>query len=238
VPVQLNFQVDHNGLAHGLCLEQEGLLQREITFQPFAEGVRIWLTLTSQEDISGSFCVQQCLRFTGSYNAPWRQSIAHVPFLSELDMQAMGNPNGTLTYTRVEHQWFQLPVQYCLYPSKAVSTALERMPAELLDHGLIVRETASRQLAPPEYWARVAPHAGWEQVTCGMYWERTAYLSNRHPADCVHAWVDFGPLEAGQSRTIQGVVYFIEGSKDDLLKCWQRDFTYPGSSDHLKNWIM
>jgi hypothetical protein len=169
-PVQLTFRVDHKGLAHGLSLEQEGLLQREITFQPFAEGVRIWLTMVSREDISGSFCVQQCLRFTGQYNAPWRQSIAHVPFLSELDMQAMGNPNGTLAYTRVEHQRFLLPVQYCLYPSKTASTALERMPAELLDHGLIMWETASRQIAPPEYWAQVAPQAAWEQVTCGMYW--------------------------------------------------------------------
>jgi hypothetical protein len=57
-----------------------------------------------------------------------------------------------------------------------------------------------------------------------MYWERTACISNRHPADCVHAWIDFGPLAAGQSRMLQGVVYFIEGSKNDLLALWQSDF--------------
>jgi len=237
-PVQLTFRVDHKGLAHGLSLEQEGLQQREITFQPFAEGVRIWLTMVSREDISGSFCVQQCLRFTGSYNAAWRRSIAHLPFLSELDMQAMGNPNGSLTFARVEHKWYNFPAQYSFLPSKAVATQLERMPAEIVDHGLIVRETVSRQHAPPGYWEQIAPQAAWEQVTCGMYWERTAYLSNRHPADCVHAWVDFGPLKAGQARTIHGVIYYLSGSKDDLLRLWQKDFTYQGSSDQVKNWVM
>jgi hypothetical protein len=87
----------------------------------------------------------------------------------------------------------------------------------------------SLQLAPPEYWERVAPLAAWVPVTCGMYWERTAYLSNRHPTDCVHAWIDFGPLKAGQPRTLQGVVYYLSGSKDDLLKLWQRDCTYDNS---------
>jgi hypothetical protein len=61
-------------------------------------------------------------------------------------------------------------------------------------------------------------------MTGGMYWERTAWVSNRHPADCIHASIDFGPLAAGQSRTLHGVVYFIEGSKDDLLTLWQSDF--------------
>jgi hypothetical protein len=58
-----------------------------------------------------------------------------------------------------------------------------------------------------------------------MYWERTAYVSNWHPADCVHALVDFGPLDAGQSRTVCGKFYLIEGTKDDLLAAWQRDFS-------------
>ncbi len=237
-PLQLAFQVDQAGLAHAHSFEQGRRLQRVITFQPFAEGVRMWLTLTASEDIPGSFCVQQCLRFTGSYNAVWRRSIAHLPFLSELDMQAMGNPNASLTFARVEHKWFNFPAEYSFLPSKAVAPQLERMPAEIVDHGLIVRETPSRQLAPPEYWERVAPQAVWEQVTCGMYWERTTYLSNRHPADCVHAWVDFGPLKAGQARTIQGVVYYLTGSKDDLLRLWQKDFTYKGSTLQVKNWVM
>jgi len=135
--VQLSFQLMRDGSAHTFSIEQEGKLQREMHLQPFSQGVRMWLKLTTQEDI--------------------------------------------------------------------------------------LRETISRKLAPASYWDRVAPHATWEQITCGMAWEHTAYISNRHPADCLHSYIDFGPLQAGESRTLQGVVYCIEGSKDDLLAIYQKE---------------
>ncbi len=58
-----------------------------------------------------------------------------------------------------------------------------------------------------------------------MYWERSILVSNRHPADCLHAWVDVGPLSAGRSRTLHGKIYFLEGSKQDVFDHWQRDFS-------------
>jgi hypothetical protein len=224
LPIQLSFRLSGEDNAHVLCIDNERQQQREFYFQPFSQGVRIWARLTAHQAIKGSYCLQQCLRFTGMYNAEWRKLIAHMPFLSELDMQAMGHANGTLTYARRDRQWVSFPVQHVIYPAK---TGFENRPepqGEYVDHGLIVRETPDRVLAPDWYWERVAPDAAWVQMTCGMYWERTAYLSNRHPADCVHSWIDFGPLAEGQTRTIQGVVYFIEGSKDDLLELWERDF--------------
>jgi hypothetical protein len=71
----------------------------------------------------------------------------------------------------------------------------------------------------------VAAGTRWEQIATGMYWERTVAISNRHPADCVHAWVDFGPLDVAESRTVWGKFYYLEGTKDDLLDRWRRDFT-------------
>jgi hypothetical protein len=227
-PVQLSFRVDNNGVAHAHYVENDGLQQHELILQPFSHGVRIWLKLTTRQAIPGSYCLQQCLRFTGMYNDEWRQVIAHTPFLSELDMQAMGNANGTLTYARRDDQWFGFPVQHVVYPTLGNIEKASEPHSDRVDHGLIVRETPSRDLAPDWYWERVAPGATWCQITSGVYWERTAYVSNRQPADCVHAWVDFGPLAAGQSRTLQGAVYFIEGSKDDLLELWGRDFTVGG----------
>jgi hypothetical protein len=50
------------------------------------------------------------------------------------------------------------------------------------------------------------------------------YVSNRHPADCLHAGVDFGPLAAGESRSVQGKFYWLEGTKDDLFDLWQQEF--------------
>jgi hypothetical protein len=227
-PVQLSFQVMENGVAHIVCVENDGQQQQEFIFQPFSHGVRMWATLTTQTAITGAYCRQHCLRFTGLFNSQWRRVVAHMPFLSELDMQAMGNANGTLTYARRANQWCQFPVQHTIYPTHPVrandTAARGEAQGDPVDLGLIVRETASRQLAPASYWQRVATGVTWEQISSGLYWERTAYISNRHPADCVHAWLDFGPLAAGQSRTLRGAVYFVEGPKDELLALWQRDF--------------
>jgi hypothetical protein len=226
--VQFSFYLSDDGIAHIRCIENSGQQQRDLLHQPFAHGVRIWVTLSTRETIPGSYCLQQCLRFTGMFNAPWRQGVAYTPFLSELNMQAMGNANGTLTFARRDNQWFKFPVQHVVYPTHSASLKSHEPLGERVDHGLIIRETPSRQFAPPIYWERVAPNSTWEQITSGMYWERTAFISNRHPADCVHAWIDFGPLEAGQSRTLMGVIYFIEGSKDDLLAIWQQDYKIGG----------
>jgi hypothetical protein len=227
-PVQLSFQLSSDGVAYICCVEKSGQQQRELYFQPFAYGVRIWAKLTTTESTEGSYCLQQCLRFTGMFNAEWRQTVAYTPFLSEFDMQAMGNPNGTLTYARRDAQWFSFPVQHMRYPTRGALATLSDPQSQPVDHGLIVRETPHRNFAPASYWDRVAPASTWAQIASGMYWERTAYISNRHPADCVHTWVDFGPLVAGQSRTLRGVVYFIEGSKDDLLTLWQSEFKSAG----------
>jgi hypothetical protein len=227
-PVPFTFYHSDDGVAHIHCFENGGQQRRELVLQPFTHGVRIWVTLFTRETISGSYCLQQCLRFTGMFNGAWRQGIAYTPFLSELDMQAMGNANGTLTYARRDNQWCTFPVQHIVYPTHSALLKSDVPLGERVDHGLMLRETASRQLAPASYWERVAPNSTWEQIASGMYWERTAFISNRHPADCIHAWIDFGPLEAGQSRTLMGVVYFMEGSKDDLLAVWQQDYNIGG----------
>ena len=221
---QLSFRLSSEGIAHVQYAEKNSQQQCEWYFQPFSHGVRVWVTLTTQVEIKGSFCIPQCLRFTGMYNATWRQAVAHTPFLSELDMQAMGNANGTLTYTRRNNQWFRFPVQYAVFPTCIDTINMFNSQNDLVDSGLIVRESPNHQVAPDRYWELVAPNASWDQITSGMYWERTASISNRHPADCVHTWVDFGPLAAGKSRTLRGVIYFIEGTKDDLLALWKSDF--------------
>jgi len=220
----LSFRLSPEGTAQVQYAEENSQQQCEWYFQPFTHGIRVWATLTTQTEIKGSYCIPQCLRFTGMYNAGWRQAIAHTPFLSELDMQAMGNANGTLTYARRNDEWFRFPVQYVVFSTCSGGVSVFEAQQDLIDHGLIVRESPSRQMAPARYWEHVAPNTSWDQMTSGMYWERTACISNRHPADCVHAWTDFGPLSAGQSRTLHGVVYFIEGSKEDLFNLWQADF--------------
>jgi len=42
-------------------------------------------------------------------NQKWRTEIAHVPYLSEFDMQAMGRANASLTFYRQGNDWRQFP---------------------------------------------------------------------------------------------------------------------------------
>lgn len=223
-PIQLNFQAFSDGSAWCQSQENGGNQTREMFFQPDENGIRFWLRVTTRTSIPGGYALQQCLRYTGRFNEPWRTQISHVPLLSEFDIQAMGDPNVTLTYARRGDSWWKFPVQHAAVPTLAGQPYHENNDWEPVDHGLILRESINRKSIPVEFWNRVAHGMPMQQLTSGMYWERTAYISNRHPADCLHSCVDFGPLEAGQSRTVHGKFYWIEGSKDDLLAAWKQDF--------------
>jgi hypothetical protein len=61
-------------------------LSRKIKSIPTDDGVWLEMTVTSKQRISPGFCIQQCLRNTGAWNDPWRLDIAHIPYLSGLDM--------------------------------------------------------------------------------------------------------------------------------------------------------
>ena len=126
--------------------------------------------------------------------------------LSELDLQAQHNPSATLTFCRKDGGWLKFPVPWTIYRPPGGAAPISGESAGEIDHGLIVRESLDGQ------------------YTSGMYWERTVYVSNRHPADCLHSSVDFGPLEADESRTVHGKIYFVEGTKDQLLGKWRQDF--------------
>jgi hypothetical protein len=222
-PLQLRFQTFADGSAQASVVENSGRQERTWRYAPEENGVRIWMTLKTHEPILGGFILQQCLRFTSGIGFGFNRTVATVPFLSELFMQALGNANGTITWVRRDGEWLAPPVPFTRYHT-AVSEGVYSDSAGQVDCGLIVRESASRVQAPGSYWLSVAPDASWESWTAGLYWERTAYVSNRHPADCLHAGVDFGPLAAGESRTVRGKFYWLEGTKDDLLDLWQQEF--------------
>ncbi len=204
---KLSFTTFSDGAAFCWSVDNRSGQRREFFFEPTEDGVYLWMSLTTQTPITGAFCVQQCLRFTGSTNVEWRRQVACAPSLSEFDIQARGNPHETLTFVRKSNDWMKVALPHTCYHTPPGVALFKAKSGGEIDHGLIVRESL-------------------EKNSCaGMYWERTAYVSNRHPADCVHAAVDLGPLDSGGSRTVQGKVYFIEGTKDDLLAKWREDFS-------------
>jgi hypothetical protein len=202
---QLRFRSHVDGIATASGLEPGGAQERTFVFQAVDHGVRMWMTLKTKASVTGSLAVQQCLRFSGATAKEWRQPIAGIPFLSEFDVQARVDPHETLTYARRDGQWLKFPVQHTCYHTPPGRALAGERSSGAVDHGLIVRESLDRRFAS------------------GMYWERTAYITNRHHADCVHASLDFGPLEAGESRMVQGCFYFVQGTKDDLLALFERD---------------
>lgn len=222
-PLNLRFQTFADGTALASVVENDGLQEREWRFVPEVTGVRIWMTLTTYEPIPAGYILQQCLRFTSGIGFGFGPTVAKVPFLSELLMQALGNANGTLTWARMNGSWQALPVQFTRYHTPSGFGVYQDSSGQV-DCGLIVRESASRADAPASYWSMVAPDAAWEIWSAGLYWERSAYVSNPHPADCLHAGVDMGPLEPGQARTVQGKFYWLEGTKEDIYSLWHKEF--------------
>ncbi|NQT93747.1 MAG: hypothetical protein HQ559_13385 [Lentisphaerae bacterium] len=205
--IQFRFRAYNDGTAWASGQDNNGMQQREFFFRPVSDGIEIWMKLTTAEPITGALAVQQCLRFSGKTNEAWRQPIACVSFLSEFDLQAQGRPNDTLSYYRRHEQWARFPLAHSVAQTRYGAPPSGGLAMDIADHGLVLRESADGK------WAS------------GMYWERTAYVSNRHPADCLHSSVEFGPLQADGSRILRGKYYLIEGSKDELLTRWRGDFS-------------
>jgi hypothetical protein len=222
-PLQLSFKTFSDGSARASVVQSEEKQEQTWHFVPEENGIRLWMRLRTDAALLGGFIMQQCLRFSSGIGSGFHRTVARVPFLSELLMQALGNANGTMTWVRNKDDWQALPVPFTRYHTAAGKNIYEDSAGQI-DCGLIVRESASRTHAPTSYWLTAAPEASWETWAAGLYWERTAYVSNRHPADCLHAGLDFGPLAAGESRTVQGKFYWLEGTKDDLYALWQKEF--------------
>ena len=221
--LQLSFQTFSDGSARASVVQNEGKQEQTWYFIPEENGVRLWMRLKTDVALPGGFIAQQCLRFGSGIGLGFRRTVACVPFLSELLMQVLGNANGTLTWVRSKGEWQTLPVPFTRYHTAAGKNIYDDSAGQV-DCGLIVRESASRAQAPTSYWLATAPEASWETWAAGLYWERAAYVSNRHPADCLHVGLDFGPLAAGESRTAQGKFYWLEGTKEDLYTLWQTEF--------------
>jgi hypothetical protein len=230
-PLQLSFKTFSDGSARASVVQSEEKQEQTWHFVPEENGVRLWMRLKTDAALRGGFILQQCLRFSSGIGSGFHRTVARVPFLSELLMQALGNANGTMTWVRSKDDWQALPVPFTRYHTMAGKNIYEDSAGQI-DCGLIVRESASRTHAPTSYWLTVAPEASWETWAAGLYWDRTAYVSNRHPADCLHAGLDFGPLAAGESRTVQGKFYWLEGTKDDLYALWQTEFG-ENSGNHI-----
>ena len=57
-----------------------------------------------------------------------------------------------------------------------------------------------------------------------LWWENTTHISNHHPADCLHSFVNLGPLAANSKKALRGRIYWAKMTKEDLLARWRKEF--------------
>ena len=72
--------------------------------------------------------------------------------------------------------------------------------------GLLIRESSA---------------GGW--VT-GIAWEDFLSSQGHNPWYCMHLCVRVGPLPRGESRTVRGRIYLFQGTAEDCLERYRRDF--------------
>lgn len=219
-------------LIHKRPVREEGWCPQDWTYYiaPTEDGFDLlWVIETREQGLNEHYCVQQCFRMGGLTNSEWRRSIAETPAFSEYDLwtrqEAQKEPLTSLSHVHAGGRWMQIPaIRENVGYRTALGVTLDthRTGGELskaglepykpvfidqvLDCGLIVRRSLD------------------EQWVCGLFWQRTTHVTNHHPADCLHAVVNLGPIAPHAKRAIRGKVYWIKTSLDEVYERWQRDF--------------
>jgi len=65
-----------------------------------------------------------------------------------------------------------------------------------------------------------------KRYVMGIAWESFLSSQGHNPWHCMHLSIKVGPLEQGEKKTIRGKIYLFEGSKEDCLKEFTKDFHY------------
>ncbi|MHC4606704.1 MAG: hypothetical protein ACYTAF_07175 [Planctomycetota bacterium] len=58
----------------------------------------------------------------------------------------------------------------------------------------------------------------------GIAWESFLSAQGHNPWNCMHLSIRVGPLPRGGRKTIRGRIYLLEGSKEDCLREFEKDF--------------
>jgi hypothetical protein len=58
----------------------------------------------------------------------------------------------------------------------------------------------------------------------GIAWESFISAQGHNPWKCMHLSIRVGPLKKGETKNIRGKIYLFEGSKEDCLENFRKDF--------------
>jgi len=206
---------------------------------PAADGFEmLWVVETEDEGLNEYYSAQQCFRMSGRTNEKWRHNIALTPAFSEYDLWAEQEADGlsrtSLSFVRRNNRWEALPAirshLACRTPlGVKMDTARSGGDLSKVADMFAYEPYANKPYEPSRFVddvccglvTRTNRDNTW---VCGLYWQNTTHISNHHPADCLHASVNLGPLAPHSKRAIRGKIYWTKVSKDKLFALWQKDF--------------
>ncbi len=198
---------------------------------PVADGFDLlWVIATNNEGLNEYYVTQQCFRMSGKTNEKWRLAIAKTPAFSEYDLwqkqDAEKLSRTSLSFVRRNNKWQNIP------PTKkhiVCRTPMGLTMDTLRSEGDLKKITAMEPYGPsqfePDVDSGLATRSNLEDNwVCALYWQRTTHVSNHHPADCLHSFVNLGPLPPDSKRAIRGKIYWMNCSKDELFNRWQSNW--------------
>ena len=203
---------------------------------PIADGFDLlWVIETGDIGLNECYSVQQCFRMTGWANEAWRKTIAESPAFSEYDLwqeQSRANqPRTSLSWVVRNGGWQPIPPVdahiVCRTPL-GQQIDLDRSGGDLTRiPGMeppFQAATASTFDPPIDdgLVARCDRDGNWVNA---LWWENTTHISNHHPADCLHSFVNLGPLAANSKKALRGRIYWAKITKDELLARWRAEFS-------------
>ncbi len=218
---------------HERKVREEGWAPQDWTyyFVPVQDGFELlWVIETHEKGVNEFYSVQQCFRMSGETNIDWRREIAETPAFSEYDLWAQqtaeSNEKTSLSYVRRNGTWEVLPAidQHVVCRTPLGLELDKKRSGGNLDK-ITGLEPYGPSLFEPDVDCGLATRVNQEGTwVCALYWDRTTHITNHHPADCIHSFVNLGPIPPQGKRSIRGKIYWMESSKRELYSKWQDEF--------------
>jgi hypothetical protein len=200
-------------------------------FVPAVDGCELlWVVDTKDAGLNEYYTAQECFRMSGETNKGWRKRIAFSPAFSEYDHWAAQDleqqDKTSVSFVRRDGAWQAIPpVKMHIICRTPLGLAMDNA----LTGGDLPETDESEPYGPSRFEppidsglaTRSTAEDSW---VCALYWEGTTHITDHHPADCLHAFVNLGPLGPHSKRAIRGRIYWMQASKDELFERWKRDF--------------
>ena len=207
--------------------ESTGWIRQDWTYYlvPQADGIdMLWIVETHKQGLPRYFIVQQCFRMSGKRNAAWRRKIAETSAFSEYDLwsdQEDDSRKTSLSYAIRKGRWESLPYSESVVCARTpLGIGIDLTDKELLR----AMGDVNPFMVEPVDCGLVARTDSVKKWICGIFWEGTSHVTNHHPADCLHCFVNIGNVPAYTKRAIRGKIYWFKGTLDELQSRWRKEF--------------